>query len=430
MEGHLLMSAKELGRKRVFELAHQGCITLREASSRLGLSYRQTLRVYARFLRDGDAGLVHRGRGRASNRGHSASFRALVLARYREQYKAHGFGPTHAAEKLLEEGLRVDHETLRRWLLAEGEWEKRRKRRRHRCRRERRAHFGELVQMDGSHHAWFGEEHGRSCLMNMVDDATSTTQGYLDEEETTAAAMTLLRRWVLRYGIPLALYTDKKNVYVTDRAPTLEEELCGEAPLTAFGKACQKLGIEIITAHSPQAKGRVERSNGTYQDRLVKELALRQISTLEEANALLSNGFVEDLNKRFAVAPAEAEDYHRPLPKGLDLDDVFCHECHRVLQNDWSVRHASIHYQVLRDNKPLPRPKERILVRTHMDGRIQLLYRGKPLAFRPITPEQLRAQQSPKPKAPAKPQASPRPKAAKKWRPNYAHWEARLEDAP
>lgn len=429
MEGHLLMSAKELERKRVFELVQECRITLREASERLGLSYRQTLRVHGRFLREGAGGLVHRSRGRASNRGHSSSFRALVLSRYREMYKAHGFGPTLAAEKLLAEGLCVDHETLRRWLLAEGEWEKRRKRRKHRCRRARRAHFGELVQMDGSHHAWFGEAHGRSCLMNMVDDATSTTQGYMDEEETTWAAMTVLRRWVVRYGIPMALYTDKKNVYVTDRAPTLEEELRGEQPLTAFGKACQKLGIAIITAHSPQAKGRVERSNGTYQDRLVKELALRQISTLEEANELLSNGFVDDLNKRFAVAPGEAEDHHRPLPKGLDLDDVFCHECHRVLQNDWTVRHANIHYQVLGDNKPLPKPGQRILVRTHMDGRIQLLCREKPLAFRPITPEQLYAAKSPKPNPPAKPPAPPRPKAAKKWRPNYAHWEARLEDA-
>ena len=429
MKGHLLMSHKERQRKSALELVKSGGITLMEASRRMCLSYRQTLRVYKRFLADGDAGLLHRRRGRPSNRACPKSFRDAVVRRYRECYQVHCFGPTLAAEKLAEEGLHVDHETLRRWLLSGGDWQKCRKHREHRTRRERRANFGGLVQMDGSHHDWFGPEHGKSCLMNMVDDATGTTMGLLAPQETTEAAMTLLRLWIERYGVPVALYTDRKNVYITGREPTVEEQLAGDKPLTAFGKACHKLGIEIIAAHSPQAKGRVERSNGTYQDRLVKELALGGVTTLEEANRVLADGFTDGLNDRFAVAPADALDYHRPLHKAVDLDDVFCHEEHRVLQNDWTVSHENRQYQVLKCNTPLPKPKDRILVRTHLDGAVQMLYREGLLAVLLVPPGQPRQTASPKP-APS-PKAKPKPPPPrKKWTPNCGRLAALRETTP
>lgn len=389
MEGHLLMSRKELQRKSILELLEMKRITVVEASVRMNLSYRQTLRVFARYVAEGDAGLVHRRRGKPSNRACPSAFRCKVLERYKQRYKKLGFGPTLAAEKLAEEGLVVDHETLRRWLLADGEWARQRKSQAHRSRRERRAHFGELVQMDGSHHGWFGPEHPKACLMNMVDDATGDTLGLIAYQETTKAAMNLLRRWIEKYGIPQSLYTDRKNVYITGREPTMEEQLAGETPLTAFGKACNKLGIAIIAAHSPQAKGRVERSNGTYQDRFLKELALRRITTCATADKLLNDSFCDALNDKFAIAPREAENYHRPLPEGLDLDDVFCFESHRVVQNDWCIRHENRYYQILKNNRPLPKPKDKVLVRTHLDGRIVLLYREEPLAFQTLTPKQL-----------------------------------------
>jgi hypothetical protein len=417
MKGHLLMSHKERQRKSALELARSGGITLVDASRRMNLSYRQTLRVYARFVAQGDAGLLHGRRGMPSNRACPKSFREAVVLRYRERYQAHGFGPTLAAEKLAAEGLHVDHETLRRWLLAGGDWQKCRKHREHRTRRERRAHFGELVQMDGSHHDWFGPDHGKSCLMNMVDDATGTTMGLLSPQETTEAAMTLLRRWIERYGVPVALYTDRKNVYITEREPTVGEQLAGDKPLTAFGKACKKMGIEIIAAHSPQAKGRVERSNGTYQDRLVKELALHGVTTLDGANKVLASGFTDGLNARFAVAPIDELDYHRHLHKAVDLEDVFCREEHRVLQNDWTVTHENSRYQVLKGNKPLPKPKDRILVRTHLDSRVQLLCREKKLAFLLIPPGQPRQTTAPKAKAqdgPITPKAQPPPQNRKR----------------
>ena len=422
MEGCLLMSRKELHRKSVLELVMAKRLSLVEASKRMNLSYRQTLRVYKRFRQQGDAGLVHRRRGQSSNRAYAAAFRNRVLQRYRKRYKPHDLGPTLAAEKLAEEGLAVDHETLRRWLLEEGDWKKRRKRRSHRTRRERRAHFGELVQMDGSHHNWFGREKEKSCLMNMVDDATGKTLGLMDHQETTEAAMRLLWRWIERYGVPMALYTDKKNVYISEREPTLEEQLAGEEAKTAFGKACDKLGIKIIAAHSPQAKGRVERSNSTYQDRLVKELALRRITTCATADKLLNNGFTDGLNAKFAIEPLEIEDYHCSLSKGLKLDDVFCFESHRVLQNDWTIRYENRYYQILKENKPLPKPKDKILVRTHLDGRVQLLYREKALAFSPSTPKQLyeqRSQQTQASQSSVKPKAAQTPRTPRKrWRPN------------
>lgn len=384
MEGHLMMSSKERRRKSVFDRVLSGEMTLREASERLGLSYRQTRRSYQRFVAEGDRGLVHRSRGRMGNRGKPAGLRKKVLRRYWERYGPAQCGPTLAAEKLVQEGLVVDHETLRRWLIADGQWRKRRKRRRHRSYRERKHHFGELVQMDGSHHRWFGAQGAQSCLMNMVDDATGRTLSLMAAEETTEAAMRLLWRWVERYGIPKALYTDKKTVFVTGREPTIEEQLAGQEPTTAFGKACAKLDIEMITAHSPQAKGRVERNHGVYQDRFYTELVLHGIKTIDSANKALQNGFSDELNAQFAKAPISEKDFHRPVPQDTVLEDVLCFEEQRTVNNDWTVRHHNRFYQILEHNRPLPKPREKVLVRTRLDKAVHLIYRGRPLQYRSI----------------------------------------------
>jgi hypothetical protein len=327
-----------------------------------------------------------------------------VLDKYRLRYT--GFGPTFASEKLREQGHDVDHETLRRWLIEDGQWFKRRKRALHRGWRERKAHFGELVQMDGSPHRWFGLAHPAACLMNMVDDARGVTLARMSEEETTESAMRVLWRWIERYGIPQALYTDRKSVYITEREPTVEEQLAGTIPLTAFGKACQRLSITIIAAHSPQAKGRVERNHGVYQDRLVKELALQGITTIEGANALLDNGFVDGLNARFARPAAHETDFHRPVPDRMNLADIFCWEQERAVQNDWTLRHANRRYQIEKSSRPLPRPKDKAVVRTRLDGSIALLYRGAPLDYH-ILP--LQALQTPPKAPPAKPAPAGQP---------------------
>jgi transposase len=390
MEGHLLMSEKERKRKGVFELVRAGHLTQMEASKRLSLSYRQTQRMYRRFLDKGDAGLVHRSRGRPSNRRKDSGFRVKVLRRYRERYKEFEAGPTWLSEKLRAEGLEIGPETLRRWLMEEGEWKGRRRGNSHRERRERREHFGELVQLDGSHHRWFGAEREQSCVMQLIDDASNERMVLFAEEETTEAAMRILMRWIERYGVPMALYTDRKTVYITDREPTMEEELAGEEPKTAFGKACDKLGIRIIAANSAQAKGRVERAHGVLQDRLVKELKLRGIKRLPAANRFVQAGFIDELNARFGVTPADPQDFHRPLPEGPKLEEVFCFEQTRMVQNDWTVRYENQHYQILKSNRPLPRPRDKVVMRRRLDGSLSMLHQGKPLEFRRLGKAALR----------------------------------------
>ena len=420
MEGHLVMSAKERRRKSVFDEVQEGRMTLREASEKLGVSYRQCRRSYGRFRKEGDAGLVHRSRGRPSNRRLPKRVRKRAVKRYRERYE--GFGPTLAAEKLAEEGLVMDHETLRRLLLHEGLWTKRRKRVKHRQRRERKEHFGELLQLDGSHHAWFGAERPRACLMDIVDDATGHRLATLGPEETTEAAMRVVWAWIERYGIPKAIYVDKKSVYVTSREPTVKEQLAGVKPKTAFGTACAKLGIELIPAHSPQAKGRIERTHAVYQDRFVKELALRAITTIASANNVLHNGFTEQLNTKFAREPARAVDFHRSVPKGLDLADVFCFEEVRTVQNDWTIRYQNRHYQILENNRPLPKPKDKVLVRTRLEGSVYVLFRDKPLRVRLLPMGELRKRvkardaQEPPAQPVRTPPQRPKPAADHPWR--------------
>jgi hypothetical protein len=382
MEGHLLMSAKERRRKVEFECVREGRITVVVASEKLDLSYGHCRRIYKRFREEGDVGLVHRSRGRASNRAKPPEFREAVLARYEECYE--GFGPVLAIEKLEDDGYKVARETLRRWLIEQDLRKPRRKGAKHRQQRERRAHFGELVQMDGSHHEWFGKEKGFLCLMDMVDDATGESLALMAEEETTELAMEALWLWCERYGIPQAIYADRKNVFVTKKEPSKEEQLAGKRPLTRFGRACDKLGIRIITARSPQAKGRVERKHAVYQDRFVKELKLHNIDTIEETNELLRNGFDRGLNRKFARQPQNETDFHRPLSPEVKLAEIFCFEKTATVANDWTIRCEKRCYQIRKNNDPMPNPRQKVTVRRLLDGTIQVLFRNKKLKFREI----------------------------------------------
>lgn len=396
MEGHLLMSSKERERLKVLARVRRGELSLKEAAALMALSYRQCRRLYKRQRELGDRGLVHHSRGRPSNRGYQAEFKAAVLTRYQERYP--DFGPTLAAEKLAADGYELDHETLRGWLLQARLWRKRRKRSAHRSWRERRAHFGELLQLDGSHHEWFEKRAGRCCLMKLIDDATSKRMALLAEEETIFSAMQLLWQWIGRYGIPRALYTDKKNVYVVDEKTRQRAADSGEEVLTQFGRACKKLGIEIITAHSPQAKGRVERSHGTYQDRLVKELRLANVNTITAANKLLEDGYGEHLSERFAVAPQLAADYHRS-PKGYDLAAIFCIEEQRSVAVDWIVRFENQYFQLQSPRKNL-RGRGKVLARRYLDGSLHFCYQDQELAYTilPGRPQPTAKQRNAKPR--------------------------------
>jgi transposase len=286
------MSRRELERVEVMGRVKRGDLALQDGAGILGLSYRQTKRVWQRYREGGAEALKHGNAGRDSNRGKPKKLRRRVLQLIRKKYSSteeERFGPTLAAEHLAEEdGIVLDHETLRRWMLEEGLWSRRRKRKKHFQRRERKPHFGELVQLDGSFENWLEKRGPRGCLMNMVDDATSTSQARTDKEETIWAAVGVLRAWIVRYGVPRALYTDWKNVY--RRKATPGEQLRGEAPVTQFGRMCQKLGIRIIAASSPQAKGRVERNHGTHQDRLIKKTAATRDCQLPSGQSVSGAG--------------------------------------------------------------------------------------------------------------------------------------------
>ena len=371
------MSASELKRVGVMERVKAGTLKLGSAAALLGISYRHAKRIYRRYRTEGAPGLKHRGAGRRSNRARAADTRERALALVREKYSgsvAERFGPTLAAEHLAsEDQIVVDHETLRRWMLDGGLWSRARKRSPHRRRRERKAHFGELVQLDGSFHPWF-EARGAACLLTLVDDATGRSTGRFSPQETIWAAVAVLRDWIETYGIPQALYTDWKNVYV--RPPNAEERLTQAEPLTQFGRMCAQLGIRIIPASSPQAKGRIERNHGTHQDRLVKKLRRNGIADIETANAFLKAAYWADHNHRFARPPASPDDFHVAIPRGVRLEAVFRLTETRTVSNDWVVRYDNRLFQIERQSQ---RPPARSTVQVYeaADGQIEIRYRDR-----------------------------------------------------
>jgi transposase len=356
-------------------------LVLREAAELLELSYRQAKRIWARYREGGAQALQHGNCGRVSNRAYSAKFRAAVLQQVQARYA--DFGPTLASEQLArDDGLQVQAETLRRWMKQAGLWQRQRRRKPYRQRREAKAHFGELVQLDGSFHEWLEKRGPQGCFMNMADDATAKALGRFSEQETTWAAAGVLRRWIERYGIPLALYTDWKNVYV--RPPNAGERMRGEEAVTQFGRMCAKLDIRIIAASSPQAKGRVERAHGTHQDRLVKKLRLAGIANYDQANAYLEDHYLAEHNRRYARPAAEAADYHRRRPTARQLDEVFWLEEERVVSEDWVVRYNNRWLQLERQSQHWAPAKSRVLVRENEAGDVAIHYRGQRLRFREL----------------------------------------------
>jgi transposase len=377
------MGTKELLRAREMAKLKAGEATLSQVAARLKVSRRQAKRIWARYRARGEAGLVHGNVGRPSNRRIAEELHQAALEAYRQEYE--DFGPTFASEKLAQrQGIHVDHETLRRWLLAAGLWSRQRRSSPYRSRRRRRERFGELVQFDGSQHEWFEQRGPTSCLMNMVDDATGTTFAIMNEQETTEAAMRLLWAWIERYGIPQALYCDRKNAFVLDREPTIKEQLAGVLPVSPFQFACQRLGIEVIVAHSPQAKGRVERNHGVYQDRFVKELRLADITSLEAANQFLQTDYLPAVNSRFAKPASQPEDAHVPLVSKIDLRDIFCYQQQRVVSRDWVVQFERRAYQIPQDLKHRPAPGQTVLVRKWLDASVHWYWKDRPLTVREI----------------------------------------------
>jgi hypothetical protein len=308
----------------------------------------------------------------------------------------------------------VNAETLRLWMLEAGLWSRQRKRRKHRRRRERKEHFGELVQMDGSFHPWLEERGPEGCLIDMADDATNTTWAQLGEQETIWAVADALRAWIEQYGVPLALYVDWKNLY--KRPANARERLRGEEPITQFGRMCAKLGIAVIAASSPEAKGRIERMHGTHQDRLVKKLRRKQIISHEAANVYLWREYLPEHNRRFARAAARPEDYHRRAPRAAELDRIFRLESERTIGNDWVVRYANHYFQLEPVSRHYVPARSKVLVCEGRHGGICIEYRGRALGWK-----QIAAPLKPPPRAEAVGARVPVAIAKRKWVPPANH---------
>lgn len=412
----LAMSVSERKRLEVFSRVRDGEVSLVKAAELLRLSYRQTKRSYGRYRAEGDRGVVHRLRGRPSNRRVDRKKQSRVLKLYQEKYA--DFGPTLACEYLATEDQEaVGVETLRQWLLKAGLWKQRRRRSAHRQWRERRAHLGELVQMDGSDHDWFEGRRERAVLMVMIDDATNRTYARFFEGETTAAAFDTFGRYARRWGLPRALYVDRDSIYRTTREATGAENLAELKAETQFGRALRELDVKLILAHSPQAKGRVERRNAVFQDRLVKALRRKGISDLERANEFLDETFLGELNRRFTVPARERADVHCRVSRDLKLERILAFQEQRVVQNDWTIRWQNRWFQVAEPQRRLTLRGRTITVVEQLDGTLELLWGSRKLTWTELPERPHRVEKITEPQRTGR--KSHRPAADHPWRQRY-----------
>ena len=398
-EDRVIMSVKELRRVHVIRQTTEKTLTQVKAGTLLGLTPRHIRRLLARMAQTGDQGLAHRGRGRPSNRRIPDKVQTKALKLYAQRYG--DFGPTLAAEKLTEcHGITVSAETVRGWLRDAGIDHFTRRKRPHRSWRERKAHVGELVQLDGSHHDWFEGRGSRCVLMAYINDASSRVYARFYEYEGSIPAMDSFMRYVQRYGIPLAIYADKHSTYQLLAPSTVEKQLAGVTPTSQCGRALGELGVELIPAHSPQAKGRVERLFQTFQDRVIKEMRLADVSTLEAANQFLE-GYRPIYTQRFTVQPAQAADLPRPRPASRDLDRCLCIKTTRCLRRDWTVAHHGHLYQVQTNVRAT-----HVLVEEHVDGTMRITHQSRILGFHAIPSRPLKAAEAkkvPQPRCPVTP---------------------------
>jgi len=385
------MSVRERRRMTFMTRVVGGALKLYTAAEMMRVSYRQAKRILRRYRQEGDFGLVHKGRGQRSNRRRPDAEQKRAVALYNAKYP--DFGPLLASEHLAtDHRLVVDHETLRRWLVSAGSWKPQHKREAHRAARERRPRRGDLVQIDGSEHDWFEGRGPRAVLMVMIDDATNTTLARFYPAEDTSAAYDIFDRYVRLYGLLAALYPDRDSIYICTREANLEEELTDLGPETQFARAMRELGVDLIPAYSPQAKGRVERRHGLFQDRLVKEMRLLGIRTIEAANAFLDGTFLAFVNRRYTVKPSDPVNGHRPRPSDARLALALSWQEPRSVAKDWTIRWRNRRLQIDARHAALGLPTRRVTVVERRNGTLAMLYKGRTLTFRdapaPATPVQ------------------------------------------
>jgi transposase-like protein len=388
MQGILTMSQKERDRLKIVEQICNGKMTVAEAVHILILSERQVYRLLKRYRAEGDMGLIHKLRGSPSKRGYPEEIKKRAITLYWQQYR--DYGPTLFSETLLKyHGISADHETIRRWLMASGGSNVHRKKRPHRHKRERRSAIGELIQFDGSHHDWFEGRGPACCLLHAIDDASGRAFLRFVPSENGADVLRMLRIYCERYGIPRAVYTDHGSVFYA------------ENKLTDVGRALKTVGVEIIYANSPQAKGRVERGNRTHQDRLIKSLRREGISTMHDANQHLEKVYLDDHNNRFA-STNDLPDVHRST-EGYDLTNIFCFQTERQVYNDYTITLGGQYIQLLIGETPLPHPQQYVIVRRWLDGSLHIFWNDYELCFKYLNGKPKSKIRKPQPPSPTHP---------------------------
>jgi len=394
----LVMSQKERDRLQVLHEADKRHITQREAAGQMGVSERWVRKLLARMRKEGDRAVIHRLRGRCSNRKIPDAARKKVVGLVRKEYG--DFGPTLASEYLAERHqVEVSRETLRGWMIQAQLWKPRRA---HlegvHTWRPRRAQGGELVQWDTSEHDWLEGRGEKLYLIAMIDDASSRAVARFVQHDSTAENLRLLRTYLRRWGRPLAFYTDKASLFQTSRPQQRDEQLQGQLPQTQIGRALRELGIEWIPAHSPQAKGRIERFFQTAQDRLVKGLRKAEADTLAAAQQYLERGYLPLWNRRFTVAAANPTEAHRPLGPEHDLAAILSHVENRVVAPDYTVQFYRRRYQIAREAVRTGLRGARVRVEQRLDGSVAVRFREHYLPVRECgTPPEPPLRQRPEP---------------------------------
>lgn len=380
----LELTVREIDRLRILNQVQEGRLTKPLASQQLDLTPRQVRRLCAKMRAKGPKGIIHGLRGQPSNHqlveGLVDNAVRLVKTHYAD------FGPTFACEKLDERhDITIGVSTLRRAMVRDGVWRAHRQKIRHHAWRARKACVGELVQVDGSIHDWFEGRGGKCWLIVFIDDATSKILwAEFANAEDTLTLMRLSREYLKRLGRPLAYYVDKDSIYKTTRNASVDEQLRDEQPMTQFTRAMSELDIRVICAHSPQAKGRVERGFKTHQDRLVKELRLADINDIVAANRFLREVYIPAHNARFARPPANKTNAHRPILRGQMLDRVLCLRASRVVANDFTVRWKPGFMQLLKNQPVTVKPGQKIDVEVRLDGSVHLRHDDDYLAYKTI----------------------------------------------
>ena len=409
----IALSQEERDRLHLLRELERGELRQVAAAQRMKLTDRQVRRLLQRWREQGDRAVIHGLRGRPSNRKFAVSFQRKVLARVGQRYA--DFGPTLAAEHLAQEGLALSRETLRNWMTQAAFWRPRRQRvKTIHVWRERRASFGELVMQDSSPFRWL-EDRGPACqLIAVIDDATSRIHAQFVEHDTTEENLRTLGGWLRRYGRPLAHYTDKNSIFRSNRPAAISEQLRGERAHSQFGRALQELGIEWIAAQSPQAKGRIERLFATLQDRLVKEMRLAGIASIEAANHFLETRFLPEWEQRFTVAPRNPRNAHRQLGRAQRLDEILSVRAVRKVAQDHTVSWDGNRWGLVRGEVCAGLRGAAVEIERRLDGSHWLRYRGRYLHLR-ACPEPVRISASPSGlRPPGLAEQTPRPKTESK----------------